>query len=345
MLLHTALFSSCQQEKKETLLDSFTIERNLSHTVIEKDSFWKVNNIIKNGDHIILHEEDGSNNLSVYDLNERKIINRFGKRGNGPNELLSPPLSIIPLSEERIMWLDQNRKAVYEAIYSQPEPLFTKKLDLKEKGYYLFEIIPLVNHFYAGIGSIEEGRYMVLDSIGNKLSVWFDYPPDEQHAESMHKALAYQGGLIQHPDRTRFFFHCYDSEILEIVTIKEDGSLTKVNDVHYDYVSYVPQKDQRYISSAVKKESKACFISASATSNYIYLLYSGRVIGDGVFTAYRSNIIFVYDWEGNPVVRYNLDMDVNYISADENDKGIYGFSNDPETMLVYFELNNWTITD
>ena len=44
--------------------------------------------------------------------------------------------------------------------------------------------------------------------------------------------------------------------------------------------------------------------------SYVYLLYSGSSLLDKESSAYTSNIVLVYNWEGIPVKRYVLDHSV-----------------------------------
>lgn len=82
-------------------------------------------------------------------------------------------------------------------------------------------------------------------------------------------------------------------------------------------------------------EAKECFVDIAYTDDYIYGLFSGNE--DNTSGAYLSNIIYVFDWNGNPIKQLNLDRKVMSISVNQSAKRIYSF--DIETgEVIYIDL-------
>ena len=52
----------------------------------------------------------------------------------------------------------------------------------------------------------------------------------------------------------------------------------------------------------------------------------------------QGTIIYVFDWNGNAVKKYELNIPVTLISVDDEDKVLYAFSNMPDPELIKFKL-------
>ena len=338
------LFLSCNDRKKN-LLDLFETQQSLKHEIIrlkDGDYLSRTFGLYKDHDNLIIHNNNGQTYISIFDLKKQKIINQFIKYGNGPQEMFSPPQSITVQHNNKLTYLDAQNRIMYEADYSKLDSVkITKSVDLTKTSELFLGLIPMAYNYYVGIGLFEKGRYSVLDKNGKNISINFNYPKDNmQQGSNAQKAMAYQGGLIPNSDKTKFFFYGITSEILEIMQIQKNGSLTKIKDLHFDYAKYILNDDGKAtVAAAIKKETKMAFISACATSKYIYLLYSGRSINGDVNLAFKSNTILVFDWKGNPTKRYNLDTDVNIITVSEDDRSVYAIKiTTDDTNLIKFKL-------
>jgi hypothetical protein len=48
--------------------------------------------------------------------------------------------------------------------------------------------------------------------------------------------------------------------------------------------------------------------------------------------------LLVYDWEGNPVRRYILDIPIHKMIYNKDKNSIYGLAENPEGVLVEYQL-------
>ena len=88
----------------------------------------------------------------------------------------------------------------------------------------------------------------------------------------------------------------------------------------------------------------------SVSENYIYLCDSDMTLEDYASTETQKKkgypvgygkTVYVCDWEGNPVAKYELDRAVIRLSPDKNDEYIYAFAFNAETLesdIVRFRL-------
>lgn len=92
-----------------------------------------------------------------------------------------------------------------------------------------------------------------------------------------------------------------------------------------------------------KKGNRNGFIAADVTNKYIYSLYSGKVINDSSIAeltkSFLSKYIYVFDWEGKPIKRYELDQEVRSIAVDEKNNILYAASyQGGEPNLIKYKL-------
>ena len=85
------------------------------------------------------------------------------------------------------------------------------------------------------------------------------------------------------------------------------------------------------------KNSSIGYIDITSCDQYVYALHSDKTIQN----AYSSNIIYVFDWDGNPVRKYNLPKDAYYITVDNNGKHLYTAIKDDDLgwNIVSYTIN------
>jgi len=76
-----------------------------------------------------------------------------------------------------------------------------------------------------------------------------------------------------------------------------------------------------------------------STHNYIYALYNGNTPSVSEKTLDRSNIIHVFDWDGNPVKKLILDREIFAFDVSEDDSFIVAVSMNQPDKLLRFSLN------
>ncbi len=78
--------------------------------------------------------------------------------------------------------------------------------------------------------------------------------------------------------------------------------------------------DGIYQSVDLTENSSVGYINLSATSKYIYALYSDKKFFE---KGRKSNVILVFDWDGNAIQKYILDTDAYYIAVDDTNQTVY----------------------
>jgi len=337
---------SCKQENKH-YLERFDKIIESKHSIIKlkgNNVYYKVLDINYINNKIVAFDMDEQNYLSITDLDKKMIVSRFCKRGQGPNELIGWPMNITKIGEDKIRFYVGNNYRYFDADIQNPNnpKLVSNNVFSFNKG--TMSAISLINGYSLVLGGIEKGRFSLIDSIGNQIRIFSEYPQFEgdENFTNYHKQMAFQGDLIKQPNGNKVCFSSRKSEIIDIIKFDPlKKELSNIFSWQGELGKFVPEGDgTKVYAAAIKRESKVTFLKSDATEKFIYLLYSGRVIGQQIDRAFNANTVYVIDWEGNPVARYNLDIDVKCITVSDDDKTLYAIAEQDDTKLVKFKLNH-----
>lgn len=95
-------------------------------------------------------------------------------------------------------------------------------------------------------------------------------------------------------------------------------------------------KDDRVVSPSYDPANRRGFCGVCSDNTHIYLLYSGKRSGDRTSPSYQCGHLLVYDWDGNPVVHYELAEEINSVCMEG--KSIYGVSSHPSGRLYRYDI-------
>jgi hypothetical protein len=160
----------------------------------------------------------------------------------------------------------------------------------------------------------------------------------QQQNIGLAKSYAFVGQLIKHPDFPIFAYFTFGGEYLQIIEIK-DSTLKEV--IHLSYAPPVGKLVfvvDAYVWSTNRKSS-VCFSNGTASKNYIYLLYSGKLFEDE--NKEKCKYILVLDWKGNKIKMIELDVEVYSICIDKEDEEIFAYTTNNNTKkneIIRFKL-------
>lgn len=89
-----------------------------------------------------------------------------------------------------------------------------------------------------------------------------------------------------------------------------------------------------------KDENIWGFEDIYVTDNYIYTLHNGKTTEEN---PYFSKSIKVFDWLGNPIIEYNVGVDMRCLAVDEIEKKIYAvaYEEEKDFFLISVNLNDF----
>lgn len=289
LLLFCSLILFSCQESNRSFADNFKKVDDINHSVVQldKDSYFsRVWKIYHTGNSIVANDMDNQFFFSITDLNQRKIVSKFGGLGQGLDEIARMVATTSLIDNHTISFYDSYKGVLYKADFEDNlNPQISIEWLADNLSSSIMRLTPISSDLFVAIGRFEQGRYLLVNKAGEVLSYNFDYPrfDNEEYFTNAHKAMAFQGHISVRPDGERFFFACGDSEVFEIIEVAQGDRLKKIYEFHGEMGDYKADGDGvNTISAPISRYSKLKFIDSYASQQYIYLLYSDRVIYGGV---------------------------------------------------------------
>lgn len=341
MLIFT-LFA-CSQ-KKDSFLTNFTNTASIKHENVHMQNgvyFSNVLDIYLINDNLLVYDADENYYFSLFNLKMGSIVRKAGRKGQGPDELIGFPQSVSKMDNETFQFYELNKHQIYTIKSVKSDSISITESKSPKLRKIILNILPTCNHTQITTGLFDKGRYLLLDSCGKEIAYYFDYPTmkNESKFNNKQKAMAFQGCFARRNDGKRFVYATNSSEIIEIIELVDKNKLNKIFEWHGDSGTFTAEGDGiTSFSAGISANSVSTFKRICTTQKYIYLLYSGRLYSENYSKVESGNTIFVMDWDGNPVIRYDLDTDIKCIAASDDDKTLYAIAEQDETKLVKFKL-------
>lgn len=336
--------TSCTAKEINKIEDMFRTPKVLTHEVMEnyEDEYYsKVSKLLNDENYLIAYDFNGNTFFSKTDLDDNNKMHHFGTMGQGPNEVMMMPQNLSLIGNKEVSFYSINKSLLYAINYAEGSDYNPMKIIDFDRKKNILGVLPVAYNQYIAMGAFDDGRYLMLDNNGDEISYSFDYPSFDgaDQLTGLHKFLAFQGHMMRKPDGTSFCFAGHHSELLDIIKINKNGKLDKVFSFQGELAKFSTEGDGINGGSVpISKESKMFFIDTNCTDKYIYLLFSNKRVKDGIYEAYQSKQVLVFDWKGKPITSYELDIPVNCIAVDRKDKILYGYNQEDEKM-VKFDLN------
>lgn len=263
-----------------------------------------------------------------------ELISKFGKKGRGRGELTSPNSFVFNKDKKAISVFDPNLKK-HTTYHNLPDAdVVEAKLSRKSMS------IPFRNCFKIGQYSLATGyfgdnRFAILDSAFNivKYDLGYSAIKHFDEKEDIPYVYNYQPKYAIRPDGKKMIYGSYLGVIMEIYDLYNfPQTITLSHRKEYIYPKYEKRTGQNF----QVWESDKCeigFYDFYTTNSYIYALISGTT------EDVAPNSIYVFDWDGKPVMKLKTDKNLCSIAIDEQRKELYGVNiTMSDVDLVFFSL-------
>jgi hypothetical protein len=336
-------FVACKPKPITSPVDFFDVPIKLNHEIFIDDAEGLMAYDLKYiQDSLLILFNPGQRFLyDLINLNTKKKILQFGKIGEGPGELAMPTqLSFWPNNPSELGIY--NRRAFqfvdikFDSILQSTEYVYSRIYKGFDFGHY--GLYKLSENQFLGLGYFKN-RYVISDSTGQIIKEWGDYPFENElvNLSFNQKAFAYQGKFKVHPKEPKFVFAAHNSPNFEIIEFDEKNILTQISQNRI-FPPKVSVNDPDSYDVAFDLENIVSYVDASVTENHIYLLFFGETVKNIVDREIKgAKNILVFDWKGNPVNFYNLDIGVSHIEV-VDDKIIYAVNQKEKGHLYKFKL-------
>lgn len=289
---------------------------------------------------LIILDNHGEEFFHFIDCEKNKYLGNFGKRGQGPGDFLQP-FSMQNYSDSIIAITDAWK---HELIGINLKSLDNDSVEytdiLSKDSLFHLSLIPTKYDTFVSIGFYEKAQFYLLNKRGEITGEYFEYPYKddlEKRVPNRVRGMAYQGVTHSNPSKDKLVYAVTLAPIINFYEIR-GNSVELIENITTAYPNYKPEDGNGSFSAAMSRDNKLGYLDVSATDKYVYALYSGRSQGSEGYAAFESNEIFVFDWQGNPVKKYKLDVPVTKICVDTADRVIYAISKRPDPELVSFNL-------
>lgn len=339
---------SCNDNKKASPLELFTTQSELKEVTytINEDSLALVEGIQCNDSVLIIIDYYLSKSFSLFDLKNGKYIGRFGTIGEGSEEI---PLGCYGNIENSFFYISYpytgligkyNLDSLRMNINSDPNIL--TKYNIPEA--QLSQTMLVNDSIYLGAGAYKSQYQFVLFNKANKIldykSELFDF--NKEDINSFHIGLANQGTLKKHPEKNQFVFSLNMSSNIDFLEISND-TINIINSIRLASPRFDPMSDGKLYRVMPKDDNIIGYIDIAAGDKYVYALYTDKklVSEDGEGEAFRSDIILLFDWNGQPIKKLKLTREAYYITVNERLGRLYAvvLNNDAGFTVTTYDID------
>lgn len=350
MIVVLGIFSCSGNSKKKIETDIKYTDLEFKPLGLDKDAILNPQSMILFDSLLLVSERHNEKGYSILNINSCKVLGRYVNIGRGPGEVIHSS-AILKTGDRSFQVNNSNlRNVLFFSIDSllkgneKPYKVIKYNEIPQSEKYFLNSLNSVDDSLLVGLGAFEGHKYLICNKEdNNKYNVTFkyEYPGDKRHEHKeeipITKFMVYNGKIVVSPDRKKVFYSCYRCFYYEIFNVVDDKLIKRMERIDY-YPLYKKYRDGQV---TFLNNNKVGIISTCCTSNFIYVLNSGRSNEEyGDNTCYSQELLKI-DWDGNIVNRFKLDRNTRNIAVDENNNRMYVSSINPETYyeeLGYYEI-------
>ncbi|MDR1340065.1 MAG: TolB-like 6-bladed beta-propeller domain-containing protein [Prevotellaceae bacterium] len=267
--------------------------------------------------------------VAVFDTKAGKCLGWYIPQGSGAGEMQGGPMRFSS-SDGKLQIYQPSSGNLYT--FSVPAMKLQKTVSFASDpatGRQNLDQVRKLQDEYVGTGRFEKGRFCLYNKRGKEMRQTGEYPFEGESMDAGKRSLFYNGQIGASPEGTAFVVCSWLCDNLEFYEIheKEVRRLKKYGTHDVD----VSWRENRTFAN---ENTLSGYIHVYETNNYCYLLYSGEkgLQVDGKW-------LFVFDWQGNHLKSYELDMSVHKFCVDEIGQILYGIvRNGDKSEIRSFKL-------
>ncbi|MDR3261953.1 MAG: TolB-like 6-bladed beta-propeller domain-containing protein [Tannerella sp.] len=342
-LLISMLFScSLNTGKQYIVYKSFPEEKTLKSEVIPLDTAlfrYPFRITVRDSIAIVLDLHNADHYLHAFSYPEWKHIVSFGKRGEGPEELLSAEtfqvdaLGSVWVLDANRMQLTRWRISTRERLAERLEEVNLDKSLIRVLDFYVTETGFLFPD-YSG-----EYRFHRTNRQGKRLQSEGRIPTEKIAKDAFNPALAqaWRSFMDCHPRHDLLAMATQLGEVIELYHLN-DTTRTVVRGPH-------DEPEFRVIEGEGIPTGIMGFSDIQITDNHIYAVFHGRTFKE-IQIAYQKGekpesggrYIYVFDLNGNPVRKYTLDRAIYGIDVNEQARTILATDVNSDEPIVQIKF-------
>lgn len=301
---------------------------------LEEFDILKPGLVIRKDDSYMIWDLKNENIFSIVNFNSEEVIKGI-KRGNGPGEIISP--SSLQLKDGKFFTFDFDRKKINQIDISSDTTLTLKEVEDINFNTRLFVINYQGSHMIA-TGLFDDAWFASLKGNGEIISK-VDFPTFEEtnNIPKMELSMLYISTHIANkPDNKKVVAATQDLGVISFLNYIDGSILEEYKRIKYYGPKFTLQDRGGIVWS---RDGQAGFCDLDCDDEYVYALYSGKTITEHGMLSHHCENLLVYDWDGNPVKHYTLDIPLFSMKFDKEKNTVYGIGYNPEGVFVEYQLD------
>lgn len=341
LFLFLFLFAaSCSEKAHVGLVFPEEVELVASGLSVNKDSLAVIEGMQCNDSLLIVYDFHLGKSFTMFNTHTGRCYGRFGSIGQGPAEIPLGSGGYISQGQYKIFncvfgYIAQyDIKALCVNIDEAPKVLSRKVFT---DDLFFSAVIPVNDTLYFGAGVCNsKNQYALFD---NKECVVDDnvliYNAFDSFFGKSHKVLSNQGRLTKSPDSDKYAFCLNNSSNIDFVEVV-DNKIRVIKLLRERPPLYTPVQQGAMTAVAPDKNSSTGYIDVTSGKNCVYALHTDKT----VVQSRSSAIVYVFDWNGNPVKKINLSEEAYYITVDEAENRLYATVRDADGgyNIVFYDM-------
>ncbi len=330
LLILSILLSNCvsREEKIVKYVNTFPVEKKVVATDVEWIEPYQLSGMLQIDSFLIISNQKGDNVFQVYNTNRKKLICQGGNFGKGPNEFINPQMMnqytkkdgciyfFIWDQRKNLYTLDLNKLILGENFVIHSEKLSTK--------FGIQSGLVKIDSTVLGFSDDSEGKTFEYNLNSKKTDFWDYYPTIKNiNTYSNYDLYFLYGAFMAYNAKLNTIVQCNTSYFNQLVFYTPSGK--RIRTIKLPEIDYILNGE-----NVINAPSYSFYLQHN--DRYIYVSYDDYV---GKNQLQYKGLVNVFDWEGNPVVRYNVENKlISAFAVDEINGKIYGYAHESYNYLI-----------
>ena len=333
------MVSSCSDDNQtfqgETRIgwDDF-VSKNIEGRVLSFDEIIEKPYQLMIKDSILITLNSNADSIChVFNLNTMKKIGEAISVGQGPHEMLHA--SFVFENSDSIKLYDMMKSNIYsyslEGLLSNQPPSSIIKLSES----YMFSELAALKNGYACSSYRPDFPCYLFDKSGKKTAEGLgNYPVCSEEYTDLEVIDAYRAVLIGN-NLNRVAVCHYFTDLIDIYDF-DKGLVKRLHGPEHFYTRFNEfSEGNRIGSSPDKAYYRDAFYSPINAGECFFVLFNGKFVTDPEYNLMAKDIL-TFNWDGNPLMHYRLNIGVESITVVPEKRKIYGISQNPEYQIVEY---------
>lgn len=297
-------------------------------------------------DHLLVLENDlrvDDQLIKIFSLSQKKMVGYYGRSGSGPGEIRGG-LQVVPMygADDQIGFLDFTSKRFSVILLEEilkgehyKEPAISNVLPPQ---FIHMQYGTILNDsLIVGGGSMRDGKLLFGNYKTNEYKLTDFIPEIGRNYNPGSTPNIYLTQIAVNKNKEKVVVGNLHFNQIEIYNYNGDPDLVITGD--YSDQEFDDMEGRWHTENTIEY-----YRGVITTDDYIMAIYYNMTdkelrSKDGEFRKGLKSNIRVFDWEGTPIVQYNLDRRVTKIAYDEQNERIIALDTDSLNSIIEYNID------